>query len=329
MAWFFVSFYGGAPTGILFRSESWALNTLEEVHVLEKVSAGHKRVTLLDLVDHATIPEDWRKTMAGVDIGEAPSGGAQKYIDPKNLKPFLCRFIDSQGTASSRVQIHMPEKIVVERKSTELSQEQIEAIYRKFVMENAPWNPQDIVIQRITISGLPVIPAGEVNHEVVPSPREKFLGNVTVAVNFYVDGEKARSLKVAGKVDVYQNVVQLNRPLRQNETITEADIEIQRINIAETPDRYVTQPEQVINKRLVRSVGARQPLEPRHLDRPLVLKKGDPVTIVYDQPGLKVTAKGQAQENGSSGSTIRVHNVASNKTVLCRVLDGETVQAVQ
>lgn len=313
----------------LFPHGAWAADDLQEIHVLGNVSASHKRVSLVDLVDRGTIPEQWRLSMAAVDIGEAPAVGSQKYIDPGNLRPFLSQFIESQGTASSRVQVHMPERIVVERKSIELSQERIEEIYRKGVEDNAPWNKEDMVVQRIAAPGRVVVPDGELSHEVTFAPRERFLGNVTALIDFLVDGEKVSSLRVTGRIEVALNIVQLVRPLRQNEIIGPDDLETRRIVTGEAPDRFFTQPEQAIGKRLLRNTASQQPLEARDLDKALVLKRGDLVTIVYDHPGLRLTARGQVKEDGASGDSIRVHNSTSNKTILCRVVDAQTVQATQ
>lgn len=313
--------------GIPVHSVALAMEDLQEVHVLGNVSANRSRVSLLDLVDRGTIPEPWRKSMASVDIGEAPSVGSQKYIDPRNLHPFLCQFIEAQGTASSRVKIHLPEKIVVERKSMEVSQERIEAIYREAVADRAPWNQEDMVFQRIAVSGQAILPDGELTHEVAFSPRERFVGNVAATIDLHVNGEKIRSLRVMGKIDLNMNVVRLTRPLKQNETIGPDDLETRRITIGDPPDQYVTRPEQAVGKRLVRNTAAHQPLEVKDLDRALVLKKGDMVTVVYDHPGLRLTAKGQAKEDGARGDSIRVHNSASNKTIPCRIVDAHTVEA--
>lgn len=315
--------------GALFGSVAEAVEDLQEVHVLGNVSARHNRVTLLDLVDRGTIPDPWRKSMASVDIGEAPSIGAQKYIDPKNLHPFLSQFIESQGTASNRVKIHLPERIVVERKSMELSQDQIEEIFRKAIADHAPWNREDMSIQRITISGQAVLPEGELTHEVAFSPREKFIGNVTATIDLHVDGEKIRSLRVMGRIDLNVNVVQLTRPLKQNDTIEPDDLETRSITIGESPDLYICRAEHAVGKRLVRNTGPHQPLMAKDLDKALVIKKGDMVTIVYDHPGLKLTAKGQAKEDGAQGESIRIHNSTSNKTILCRIIDAQTVEATQ
>jgi flagella basal body P-ring formation protein FlgA len=85
----------------------------------------------------------------------------------------------------------------------------------------------------------------------------------------------------------------------------------------------------VENRRVLRNIGVHQPIELQNLDKPLVLKRGDPVMIVYDQPGIQVTAKGQANGDGGVGDSLSVVNVSSKKTIVCRVVDSQTVQAAR
>lgn len=318
------------PTAGLFSlSTCRAVTSIEELQVLSRVETDKKQVSLLDLIDQSALPSDWKSAMSRVDVGEAPLPGADKYVDPGMMRSYLSRFIDSQGLDSSKVQIRLPDKIVVTRRSVQLSKDQIENIFRKFVLENASWKPEEMVIHGINSSGLLVLPTGEMTYEVVPNGHERFIGNVSLTVNVMVNGERVRSLGITGKVDVYQNVYHASRALKQNDVITPVDLDLQRINISDAPDRYVTQPDQALNKRLMRNVGIHQALTLKDLDKPLVLKRGDAVTIVYSRPGLQVTAKGQAKEDGTEGATIKISNVSSNRTVFCKVIDAQTVQATQ
>jgi flagella basal body P-ring formation protein FlgA len=303
------------------------LSQLTELHILERVMVRQKQVMLLDLISPHTLPESWKEAFGKHTIGDSPSVSSEKIVDPEQLRSYLTRFIESQGVDPSSITIQLPQGIVVTRESVQLSQEQIEGIYRKFVMDNAPWDTQDIVIQKVNSSGLTTIPAGELSFEVVPNQRERFIGNVGATINFFVDGEKVRTLNVMGKVEVYQNIVHAARAMRQNDVIAPKDIEFQRINISDGPDRYATHSDQVINKRLLRNVGLHQPISLKDLDKPLVLKRGDMVTIIYTQPGLKLTAKGEAKEDGAVGDSIRIDNINSKKTIYCRVIDSQTVQA--
>jgi flagella basal body P-ring formation protein FlgA len=312
------------------NSASDISSPINEIRVLKNVTVNQKQVSLLEICDPATLPGSWKKIMSGLDIGEAPAVGAEKFIDPGRLRTYLDSLLDSNGVSPSDVKFDIPDKIIVVRQSTQISQEWVEEIFRKFILENSPWNQQDISVQRVHFSGGPLIPTGKLTYDIRPYySKERFVGNVTAIVDLYVDEEKVRSLDVVGKVEVYANVYHASRPLKQNEMLSAADLEVHKVNITEFVDRFATHPDQAENRRVLRNIGMHQPLELKDLDKPLVLKRGDPVNIVYEQPGLSVTAKGQANGDAGVGDTLAVVNVSSNKTIYCKVLDSKTVRAVR
>jgi flagellar basal body P-ring formation protein FlgA len=58
-----------------------------------------------------------------------------------------------------------------------------------------------------------------------------------------------------------------------------------------------------------------QPLHEADLMKPVIVQRGDPVTIVYEAPGLMLTLRGQAQEPGAVGDTISLLNAQSKRVV--------------
>ncbi|MEN6441089.1 MAG: flagellar basal body P-ring formation chaperone FlgA [Syntrophobacter sp.] len=303
---------------------------ISEIRIQKSVLVRQKEVCLADICDPETLTGEWKTIAEGLNIGDAPPAGSEKFIDPAQLRAYLVKLIESKGLDASDVKLDIPDKIVVRRESTQITHEQIESIFKKYVAENSQWKPQNVTVQRVQFTGLPIIPAGQMSYEVIPTtPKQRFIGNVNANIEFYVNGEKARTLGVTGKVEVFENVYLASRPIRRNEIITPADIEVQRTNITDSADRFATRPDQVETRRVLRDIGVHQPIELKDLDKPLVLKKGDPVTIVYDQPGLQVTAKGRVNADGGIGDTLAVVNVASKKTIHCKVVDGQTVRTVR
>lgn len=300
-----------------------------KLEALPEVLVEHKRVNLLDLFRAADCPDNIRQLLGKTDIGEAPAAGSEKIIHGEQLKAYLAKLLSPHGYDAARIDVRVGEKITIRRSSVQVSKEEIEAIYREFIATRAPWDAGDVAVRGVWFSGPSIeLPAGNVTHEVVAAPNERFLGNVAVTIHFIVDGEKERSVRVTGKVDVLQNVVHTLRAIRRNELIQSSDVEFQRINISETPDRFATQMDQVVGKRMLREVGFHQPIALVELDRPLTLKRGSAVTIVYEKPGLKLSARGQAKEEGGAGDTIKVLNISTNKIVLCQIVDESTVRAM-
>jgi len=309
-------------------SSCQAMTLLPKLEILSEVKAERKHVSLLDLCDAGSLPEDWKNSMAGVDIGEAPAPGAEKIIQPRQLQAYLQRFFASQGYDASRTDIVMPQNIVIKRPSIQVSREQLEAIYRGFVETKAPWDAQDMAIRAVYASGPVDLPVGNMTYEVSASPRERYVGNVVLTIQFLIDGQKDRAVRVTGKVDLFQNIVHSVHPLKRNDVISEKDIEFQRINISDAMDRFAIQYDQVVGKRVLKDVGFHQPILLADLDNPLVIRRNSVVTIVYRQPGLELSARGQAREDAGVGDTVRIVNVTTNRTIPCRVIDATTVQAV-
>lgn len=330
-AWFLLAWLGllESPAGGGRTASAWASDGTLRFEVPSEVRVDRKRVCLLDLFPDLTVPPNIQELLAKTDIGEAPGVGAEKVIQRDQLKAYLVRLLSPHGFEPSNIDLRAADRITIRRESVQVTQEQIEALYRDFITAQAPWDPGDIVVRGVSFSGPTVeLPAGSISHEVVANPTERFLGNVVVTIHFSVDGERERSVRASGKVDVLQDVVHAARAIRRNEVIQASDVEMQRVNIAEKPDRYANRMEQVVGKRMLRAVGFHQPIALADMDQPLTLKRGSAVTILYESPGLRLAAKGQAREDGSTGDSIRVLNITTNKTVLCRIIDETTVRAL-
>jgi len=135
-------------------------------------------------------------------------------------------------------------------------------------------------------------------------------------------------MRVSGKVERYQEVIHTVRAMKRDEVVADADIESIRVSIADHPDRYLTQRDQVVGKKLLGNVRPNQPLSPRDLDQPSLIKRGDPVTIVYRQEGIRLSTRGEAKENGAQGERVRIRNIDSKKNILCQVIDAQTVEVI-
>jgi flagella basal body P-ring formation protein FlgA len=302
-----------------------ALTPLTEISFRPRVVAADQRVSFLDLCQPENVPEDWKTLLAGIDLGTAPDVGSPKFISGQNLRAYLEHLFKSQGIDPDQVQVTLPDKIVVERQQMPVTMMQVEKIFREFILARIAINPEDVVVQLTDMPQLPVLPAGALDIEVFPVTHEPFIGNVTVTIQFIVDGKRIQSLNVAGKVGLYQNVVYARRMMKRNDTIGAEDIQVVRTSTFDHPERVISQPEQVIGKRLVCGVGINQPIGSHMLDKALTVKRGDMVVIVCELDGLTLTAKGQAKENGSQGDKIKVVNVDSHKSIFCNVLDARTV----
>jgi flagella basal body P-ring formation protein FlgA len=64
---------------------------------------------------------------------------------------------------------------------------------------------------------------------------------------------------------------------------------------------------------------AGQKLRQADVERPRMMKKGDVVTLIYEVPGMTLTALGRAVTDGASGDVISIVNSQSHRTVEAKI----------
>jgi len=307
----------------------YAMEPMVEINVRTKVVVTDKRLKMLDFCELNGIPEEWKALLAEVDLGPAPEAGREASFNLQQLVRHLQHLIVVQGIDPKQTKIQLPDKVTVARQQLQITREQIEEIYREFVLKNVPGKaPEDLVIRLISFSSIPALPSGDMGYKVTSSPNEHFIGDVSVTIHFYIDGKEVRNMRVSGKVDLYQHVVCSVRSMKRGEVISEGDIQLVRANISDHPSRYIIQRDQVVGKRLLHDIGPNDTISPRDLDRPPLVKRGDPVTMIFQEEGIKLSTRGEAKENGVQGGRIRIKNIDSNKNVLCQVIDSQTVEVL-
>ena len=152
------------------------------------------------------------------------------------------------------------------------------------------------------------------------------MGKRPIAVDFSVNGRARQKIWTTATIEVLTQVVVTRKPLGRYKSITEDDIQLQTMDLANLPSNVLTDFEAVLGKRTKRAIGAQIPLRTDVIELPPLVKRGDFVMIVAESAGLKITALGQVKKKGRLGERIPVVNVDSKKVLYARVIDSNTVQ---
>ncbi len=97
-------------------------------------------------------------------------------------------------------------------------------------------------------------------------------------------------------------------------------------NITLLPGDVATDLQEVLAKRMTLSVNSQEVLRKSMVEVPPLVKKGDRVTLLVENPSFRITSAGEVKEDGRRGDRVRVLNISSKKEVHGRVLDNHTVQ---
>ena len=116
-----------------------------------------------------------------------------------------------------------------------------------------------------------------------------------------------------------------SRDIAIGETIADSDL----ITVEFPADRVgatlLTSTETLIGQAARRALRARMPLFTYDVRKPVLVKKGDLVTVTYSLPGIELTAQGKAQGDAAQGETVAVLNTNSHRTIEARVTGAGTV----
>ncbi|MBF0469893.1 MAG: flagellar basal body P-ring formation protein FlgA [Gammaproteobacteria bacterium] len=138
-------------------------------------------------------------------------------------------------------------------------------------------------------------------------------GMITVGVK--CEGGKPWSVYVRSTIVRYQEVIVATRNLSRGEIVSAADLQLQRRDTALLRGGFFTLPAAAIGQEVKRTVRADTVISHNMLQPPLVIKKGDRVTISAQTTGVKVTMTGKSLMNGAIGETIRVMNLSSKREI--------------
>jgi flagella basal body P-ring formation protein FlgA len=128
-------------------------------------------------------------------------------------------------------------------------------------------------------------------------------------------------------VETYDTVV-LTRPIARGETLRESDVTVEKRPKAGLQADTVRDPADAVGMATQQPLRAGQMIRSADLTRPLLVKRGEPVMVRYEVPGIILTARGKAEESGSVGDTVNVMNVQS-KRMIQGVVTGPGLVVVQ
>ena len=274
----------------------------------ELVTVTSEVVRIGDLVENAG-------TSRGVPVFRAPDLGqtgavlVQRITDA--LRPYDLTDIDTDGLS----------EVVVTRLSRSITSKDIaERIARAVAGQLGYGDPQnisvmidrDIRVMHVESTATADLMVSRMNVE----PR-----NGRFDISFELPGSSAARrlpLRFTGTVREMIEVATLTRALRQGEVVKGSDVTIERRPKAEAGIEGVS-PEQAIGLAAKAPLRAGQAVRQSDLMKPMIVLRNEPVTIVYEVPGIVLTVRGKAAESGAAGDMVSVLNIQTNRTVQATV----------
>jgi flagella basal body P-ring formation protein FlgA len=257
-----------------------------------------------------------------VVIGRSPLPGKQREFDAR----FVKRRLKHNRIDPDQLVLQIPARIVVERSFIEIKPEKLKALVSDYISQNLINNLSDARIKDIDVAENLILPGGRITYTVKPPRNAPMAGKIPLTINFDVNGKFYKRVWASATIEIFTPVVVTKRPLGRHKPISEDDIELRQMDLAQLPSDVITDPELVLGQRTRRAIGSQTALRSNLIEFPPLVRRGDVVVILAETGGLKVTTVGQVKKKGRLGERIPVMNFDSKKVLYARVLDSNTVK---
>jgi flagella basal body P-ring formation protein FlgA len=145
--------------------------------------------------------------------------------------------------------------------------------------------------------------------------------------SIYIDGNFEKRVWAIADIEVRKEVVVAKRPLGRYREITEDDIALKEMDMANLPSDVLTDYGDILGKRTRKRIHVNAVLRSDMVEFPPLVKRGDVVVVIAESAGLRITAMGVVKgREGRAGERIRVENLDSKKSIYAQVVDSKTVR---
>ena len=263
-----------------------------------------------------------KEVLQKIELGKAPRPGKIKHFSKRRL----VSLIQSQRGLPEDALIEVPKNIYVKRASQQIKQQEIREQVNLFLADF--FEGKEYELEWIKIRELGLYPEGEVNLSIASKSNVNQQGKLSVFMDILIDGNREDSIRVSGKVALYENILCVVRNLAKGEAILEKDVYFVREKLFGLQRDVVRNIQEIQGKILKTSIQKDNYVKSSWLEEIPLIQKGDLVTLVARRNNLLIVTSGISKEDGYSDKLIRVENIGSGKIVRGMVREKTTVEVI-
>ncbi|ACD96986.1 flagellar basal body P-ring formation chaperone FlgA [Trichlorobacter lovleyi] len=207
-----------------------------------------------------------------------------------------------------------------------LPEQEIRAVVERFLAEKLEGRGWETSIRRLAVPSGIKVSSGVRDLELIAPAGWDGWGATSVVLVVRVNGVVEKNLSLRLLIDAQTEMVTASRQLLAGTVLTEADLQLQKQDLAQAGGLPVKNITDAVGKKLRITVRAGTPIRSNQLVSVPVVVSGQLVTIIAENAGVRITVSGRARSAGGVGELIRVQNLVSNKEIPARVVDASTVE---
>lgn len=139
-------------------------------------------------------------------------------------------------------------------------------------------------------------------------------------------GNATWSIYVTGKISIYGYALVARRTLNRGETLSSSDVQLVEKDLTNLHYGFYSEVDEVLGQQATRALPAGQVLTPSSIKPPLLIRRGDQVTLMAEIGGIEVSMMGEALNDGIQGQRLRVRALNSKRVVEGQVISANVVK---
>jgi flagella basal body P-ring formation protein FlgA len=295
-----------------------------EITIEQKMVVKGDIIRLGDIAKFNPVNDSRVSQLKGIEISSSPAPGSDSTI----TKDLMIYKINPYISGDKEILIRMPENLKVSRSAQFISSQRMEEIFRSYVKDNSGWPEDQIGFEGINTPGTIALPEGKLDWEVQYKGKEDLIGNVALTIDFSIDEKSVKKVNLSGKVGVKREIIKAFGKIDRGRIITAQDITpANESSLHYRKDSLISR-EDVIGKRAIRTIQAGQEIISGMIENPPPVKKGDRVIISAENSEMKITAAGEALQDGQTGDQVEVLNVQSGRKIFATVRGSGIVEVI-
>ncbi len=253
------------------------------------------------------------KLAGPIRLFTAPEPGMKRQVSRQTLARLVGRQIDTD-----QLRLTGADKVTIIRKGIWIEPAEVQTVLEDYLHSAAAKMPGvDLRFEKLYLPPRFMVAVGKVEYQVIPA-NPQVIGSRSLTLITRVNGKVVANRNIRASIKASAQVVVTVTDMKRGKRLAASDLVLQQVDISHLEKPFFTI-DQLLGKRLKQSLRSGQPLQRRQVEFPPLIKRGELVTIEVRGRGLRLTASGEARQNGELGETIRVRNSRSQRIVLCRV----------
>lgn len=264
----------------------------------------------LRLGDIAEIEGVRAAALADVSLGSAPRPGESKRLPAA----IVAARLRTAGFAPEEFELKGAIQVEATTLAQEVSRFDLVASLREHILAAMPWNPEDTKVDIPAPREDLIVPDGAVDFAWSSAPDYRFVGDGAFEGAVTVDGRTEQTLLVRATVEPFVEVPVPATDLPRGRPIGAADLVRQRMPMSRVAQGTAIDAAEILGLLPQRTLLAGQPINARHLVRPTLIRRNQPVVFETASGAVRVQGRAIAVTEARAGDIVVLRGMDTKET---------------